>query len=188
MAPRAEAVRKDWELVVRAPEPRVRRGALEAHQDGAAAAARVPAPTARTAVLLQAKDRPVAVALVQVAKVPVVAPEARAAQDVARAAPGAALWHSPISIVHRWGARGRAAVALVAAGEVEVQAAAALEEAAAAAQAADRLVVVWGEAAAAWVVAVAAARGAAGPPGKRKAIFRSSRSTEVRIRTITESA
>src|SRR6185503_20240790 len=46
-----------------------------AYQDGAAAAVRVPALTAQTAVLLQARVRAAAPALVQLAKAPVGAPE-----------------------------------------------------------------------------------------------------------------
>jgi len=74
---------------------------------------RVPALTAQTAVLLQARVRAAAPALVQLAKAPVGAPEVQAVLDAA-AAPEAALWHSPILIVLQWAAQGRAPVALEA--------------------------------------------------------------------------
>jgi len=124
-----------------------------------AAAVRVPALTAQTAVLLRARVRAAVAALVQAAKAPVAAPEVRAVQDVA-AAPGAALWHSPILIVLQWAARGRAQEALEAAGGAELGPVVAW---AAAVAVRDR---------AAWAAAAVAAqewaavRGATGPPVK----------------------
>jgi len=155
----AEAARKDWELVVRAPEPRVPWGSPAAHQNVAAAAVRVQALTARTAVLLRARARRAAAALVQAAKAPVGILVARAVQAV-MAVPGAALWHSPILIVLRRAAAGQA-WAREAAGAVEVEAMVAWV----AAVVRDRAA--WVAAAAAaqeWAEAAAAARAAAGPP------------------------
>jgi len=153
----AEAARKDWELVVRAPEPRVPWGSPAAHQNVVAAAVHVRALTARTAALLRAKARRAAAAPVQAAKAPVGTPVARAVQAVV-AVPGAALWHSPILIVLRRAAQGQAREAAVA---VEVEAVVAWV----AAVVRDRAA--WVAAAAAaqeWAEAAAAARAATGPP------------------------